>query len=91
MYSPKNQKKSIPREQVQAGGVILSFAQARKTEAAARLHAFIKSPISWLQENEPIRKAVILEGLDRFRPGIEVSHEHEIQSWKRSTKGVKRI
>jgi len=88
MYSPKNQKKSIPREQGQAGGVILSFAQARKTEARSRLREFIKSPINWLQENEPIRKAVILEGLDRFRPGIEVSHEHEIQKWK---KGVKKL
>jgi len=90
MYQPKKtEKKSIQREQDQVGGVILNFAQTRKTEAQMRLREFIKSPIGWLQENEPLRKAVLLEALDLFpRPWVEVSHEHGIQSWK---KGVKRV
>jgi hypothetical protein len=104
MYQPKlHEKKSIPRgrqrdqqqrtpslvTQAPAGGVILSFAQARKTEAEARLQAFIKSPLAWIQENQPLRKAALLEALD-IRPGIDAEYEHKIQSWKRSkTKGVK--
>lgn len=93
MYKPKtrekHEKKSIPRAQAQVGGVIANFAQTRKTEAQMRLREFLKSPISWLQENEPLRKAVLLEALDLFpRPWVEVSHEHGIQGWK---KGVKRV
>ena len=91
MYEPKTREKqkSIPRAQAQVGGVIANFAQTRRAEAQMRLREFVKSPISWLQENEPLRKAVLLEALDLFpRPWVEVSHEHGIQSWK---KGVKRI
>ena len=91
MYQPRRipEKKSIPREQDQVGGVILNFAQTRKTEARTRLREFVKAPVSWLQENEPIRKAILLELLDLFpRPWVEVSHEHGIQGWK---KGVKRV
>jgi hypothetical protein len=88
VYKPKNQekheKKSIPREQAQVGGVILNFAQTRKTEAAARFRGFIKSPLAWIQENQPLRKAALLETLDYFRPAINAEYEHEIEKWKKS-------
>jgi hypothetical protein len=84
MYKPKNRE----THKNQLGGVIANFGRDRFSEAQARFREFIKSPISWMQENEPIRKAILLEGLDIFRPGVEVSHEHEIQKWK---KGVKRV
>jgi hypothetical protein len=90
MYQPniREKKSNRPREQ-EVGGVILSFAQSRKLEASGRFREFIKNPIGWLQENEPLRKAVLLEALDLFpRPWVEVSHEHGIQGWK---KGVKRV
>ena len=91
MYQPRIREKKSGRtsEQEQFGGVIFSFAQDRKNEAQARFREFIKAPVSWLQENEPLRKAVLLEALDLFpRPWVEVSHEHGIQGWK---KGVKRV
>lgn len=88
MYKPKNYERK-PEQAQEVGGVVLSFARTRRSEARARLREFIKAPISWLQENEPIRKAILLEFLDLFpRPLIEVSHEHEVQKWSR--RGVKK-
>jgi hypothetical protein len=85
MYKqPRNQEK----HERQLGGVIANFAGTRFEEAKSRAHEFVQGPLQWLQVNQPIRKAVLLEGLDIFRPGVEVSHEHEIQKWKR---GVKRV
>lgn len=62
----------------------MSFAQARKTEAAARLQAFIRSPFAWMQENQLLRKAVLLNFTDYLRPGIDAEYEHKIENWKRS-------
>ena len=85
MYKPKNQE----NHETQFAGVIANFAQTRRAEAQARFREFIKSPLAWVQENQPLRKAALLEALDLFpRPWVEVSHEHGIQSWK---KGVKRV
>ena len=82
MYKPpKNQERQQPSEQV--GGVIIDFARARSDEVQTRFREFIKGPVGWIRSNQPIRKAVLLEGLDLLRPGVEVEHEHKIQSWKK--------
>jgi hypothetical protein len=81
MYKPKNQEKQQPSEQV--GGVILNFAQTRKTEAQARLLEFIRSPINWMRQNEPIRKAILLETLEFLRPNISTEYEHKIETWRK--------
>jgi len=81
MYKPKNQERQQPSEQV--GGVIVDFAGDRFKEAKARAREFVQGPLQWLETNQPIRKALLLEGLEFLRPGIEVEHEHEIQKWKK--------
>jgi len=80
MYKPKNQEKQPEKE---LGGVIIDFARERFEEAKARAHEVVQSPLQWFQTNQPIRKALLLEGLDILRPGVEVEHEHKIQSWKK--------
>jgi hypothetical protein len=81
MYKPKNQERQQPSEQV--GGVIVGFAGDRFEEAKARAREFVRSPLQWIQSNQPVRKAVLLEGLELLRPGIDVAHEHKIEKWKK--------
>jgi len=80
MYKPRIREKQHEKE---FGGVIANFGRERFEEANARAREFVQGPLQWLEANQPIRKALLLEGLDLIRPGIEVSHEHRIQSWKK--------
>ena len=63
-------------------GVIFNFAQERMVEAKSRLHEFMGGPLAYMQNNQPIRKAFLLEFLDYFRPGIDTEHEHSIEKWR---------
>jgi len=74
-----------PKNQEEFGGVIASFGRKRLNEAIARAHEFVvQGPLQWITENQPVRKAVLLEGLEFLRPAIEVSHEHEIEKWRKT-------
>jgi len=80
MYQPKIREKQPEKE---FGGVMANFARDRFEEAKARAREFVKSPLQWLQTNQPVRKAVLLEGLDLLRPGVDVEYEHKIEKWKK--------
>jgi len=82
MYKPKKTEKQSDE---QVGGVIVDFARNRFGEAQARAREFVaQGPFQWITENQPVRKAVLLETLEFLRPGIEVSHEHTIEEWKKT-------
>jgi hypothetical protein len=82
MYKPKNQEK---HEKQELGGVVLHFAGERFEEARVKASEFVQQgPFRWITENQPVRKAVLLEGLEFLRPAIEVSHEHEIEKWRKT-------
>lgn len=67
----------------QVGGVIVNFGRNRFGEAQVKAHEFLEGPLQWITENQPVRKAVLLEFLEVLRPTIEVSHEHTIEQWKK--------
>jgi len=89
MYQPKNQEKKSGWASKQFDGVIFNFIQDRRNEAEARFREFVKSPLAWVKENQPVRKAVLLESLELLRPGIDVEYEHKIEKWKaRPSSGI---
>jgi hypothetical protein len=59
-------------------GVIFEFAQARFEEAIAESKRFIKAPVSYIMQEQPVRTAVTLELLEFVRPGKDVEWEHRI-------------
>jgi len=80
MYQPRIREKQPGKE---LGGVVASFGRSRFEQAIVRTHEFLQAPLQWIQTNQPVRKGLLLEALDLLRPGVEVEHEHKIQSWKR--------
>lgn len=80
MYEPRIREKQPEKE---LGGVMANFARNRFAEAKLKAGDFLQAPLQWIQTNQPLRKAVLLEGLDLLRPGVEVEHEHKIGKWKK--------
>jgi len=63
-------------------GVLLDYAQGRLSEAVAEVGEFVRGPVKYLQEKQPIRKAVILEWTDTIRPLVGTKWEHKIVETK---------
>jgi hypothetical protein len=64
-------------------GILLDFGKTRVNEAQGQLEEFMKGPIKYLQTNQPVRKAVLLECLELLRPEKDAQYQQTIANWKR--------
>lgn len=67
-------------------GIITDFAQSRLGEIAAKIKRIRADPLGYIQNEQPLRKAVLLEYLDYLRPVLGTEWEHRIEKWKGATK-----
>jgi hypothetical protein len=63
-------------------GIVLDYAKGRLEEATREVSEFLRGPIRYLQEKQPIRKAVLLEWGDNIRPIIGTTWEHKLAEYK---------
>jgi len=59
-------------------GILIDFAKGRVEEIKDKVKKFIKEPIKTLQTEQPIRKAILLEYLDKFRPNVYSRWQYKI-------------
>jgi len=63
-------------------GVLLDYVEARMEEIRSEVRKFRKGPLGYLQTNQPVRKAILLDFLDYARPALGVRWEHRIEAMK---------
>ena len=59
-------------------GVILQYAKMRIQDIKAETQQFFKAPLDYVMSRQILRKALLLEWLDTFRPALGTRYEHWI-------------
>jgi len=67
---------------VQQLGVIIDYAQGRLEEIAGKIKEIRANPLGFIQNEQTLRKVVLLEWLDYIRPLVGTKWEHKIAKWK---------
>jgi len=49
-------------------GVIIEYAKLRIDDMKREAEAFLKAPLRYIQDKQPIRRALLVEYLDNIRP-----------------------
>jgi len=62
--------------------IILEYAKMRLQDIKAETQQFFKAPLDYILEKQIVRKALLLEWLDTFRPIIDRRYEHWIEKVK---------
>ncbi|MEM2780848.1 MAG: hypothetical protein QW791_08305 [Candidatus Bathyarchaeia archaeon] len=60
-------------------GIILDYAKMRLKDIEVELDRFFDKPIDYVLQKQTLRKALLLEWLDNFRPIIGTKYEHWVQ------------
>jgi len=63
-------------------GVIAEFAKERIEEVRRELKKIAEGPIKFLQSEQPLRKAILLEFLDYVRPRKYAEYQKRISEMK---------
>jgi len=63
-------------------GVLLDYVENRLEEVRSEAAKFKKGPLDYLQTNQPVRKALLLEWLDYARPLVGTRWEHKVEAMK---------
>jgi len=62
--------------------IILEYAKARIQDIKMETREFFKAPLDYVMSKQILRKALLLEWLDTFRPIIGTRYEHWIERVK---------
>ena len=63
-------------------GIILDYARERLDEATREASEFLRAPLKYIQEKQPIRKALLLEWGDNIRPIVGTKWEHKLAEYR---------
>jgi hypothetical protein len=63
-------------------GIILDYARERIDEATREASEFLRAPLKYIQEKQPIRRAVLLDWSDIIRPNIGTKWEHKLAEYR---------
>jgi len=58
--------------------IILEYAKARIQDVKVEAQQFFKAPLDYVMSRQILRKALLLEWLDTFRPALGTRYEHWI-------------
>lgn len=59
-------------------GVILEYAKGRIEEIKSQIREFSRNPIDYILKVQPLRRALLIEYLDAFRPVVGTRWEHRV-------------